>query len=333
MKENFIGGAFVVMSDTSKTDLEQMIGRGDIYEDEPIQISQTVVSGSEKDDIQIIEHENIPVVERGEQAARNIAKKIKEFRKNLIKINQRQEKIPITFGVENNLDICDVVKGFSSKVFKQLLSPKIKQIVQDVNRIDPTQWQEESSGVMKMAMTDLFKKFPSAKKFSLDPRGYLSAMEVGSVVGLDRDEQQIMNELALDPAWLDTVFAKIVPVIDNGVEVDDELRALVEEAGHKFSKLSGMHLQSKNPEAGSIQRFIHVANEWDLRNQILRVPELRDIFVKIFMKECNFKHNICLKPSWAEANPPFSDVVSTFLADNMDKRDGTSPTSITIHKP
>jgi len=114
-------------------------------------------------------------------------------------------------------------------------------------------------------------------------------------------------------------------------EIDLGLVSLVQEYAKRLCPLYAPSLSMM--EGKVMNRYLNVAFHGDLRNEIFKYPELKKAYVEVFMSYFEFKHNVCFKPTWAPDSAPFADVVATFIADLIDKRDGTEPGDVMIYHP
>ena len=164
----------------------------------------------------------------------------------------------------------------------------------------------------------------------LDNRAYESFAE-RIQPGVDPEIHYIMGELRLGVLFLEELFARLEDIPDDETEFEEDLILMVEECARRFATEASLQLSRKHAGAGIANRFLHVARDNDVRNDIYRIPVLKQVFVRVFMEELGLDHNVCFKSHNDPPSPPFTDVVATFLGDMMDRRDGTFPSAVMVN--
>lgn len=308
-----------------------------------LKTSQAIVGGSQKNNILLESHVMSPLDTSSPHISSELRKQVSSFARDIVELNWPWRKITITSGVANSIDASSMIWGFASKSLRKIIPWDTKMYIREFDWIGTKlklKWacNESIEDTIKRAsrdisfkvLWDLFQKWtPVSKRLKVDRRAYNSADE-RDMLGLWKDMRLILSEYGIWMELIDETYSLLVEMIWEKTEPTERIRELVRELATKYAEANIPHLQQRQVWWDHVQRFVSIDNNMDIRNIIFVNDELRNIFSETFLKVAWFKHNICLKPHWAKPSPPFGDVVATFLADEMDIRDWTSPTSVGI---
>jgi len=299
-----------------------------------LQTSQTIVSWEQKDDITIHSHNKVPF-----NWINSLRTHIQDFVKNCTELQGTMGKVPISCWVANSINPWRIVLDLRHKKFKQIIWGRTKRKLWELDKaiwlrsINPVrdvteQWLARDA--LFFALSDLFKKAPKSWRVSLDMRAYGSADEMDDL-WLGKDLRLFIWSHMLGIDLLNDVYWELSDVLAWMKEPSTELKTKIRELAFRYVDITRNQLSIWQSDKGFINRFISIDNEDDIRNMIFVLPELRELFCSTFISELWFSHNICIKPHWAKPSPPFGDVAATFVADMIDRQNGSSPSSASIN--
>lgn len=328
MAEVFYWGTFVVLPGSNH-----------------LQVSSTIIRWEQKDDIQVVESNKMIIALEGEQCYSELKRNSAECVSKVLALQWGEEAIHMTCGVANAVDSWTVLKGVVPHVKTLPNSPftennlELYELLQDNPMwgliiwegwrvVTPEDFLREMLG---WVLRDIFEGWPRNNMLEVDLRYY----DVGyrAREALQRsDYEWVKNADAF--FWVDDVnyLRRLLPKIVNsdGVlprEVINIVRKIAIKSASIFSQ------QYKEDWHGNVvgSRFSRAPYEEYIVNEVFKDPYLKKIYVETLMEKIWISHNVCFKPNWEKSNPPFADVVATFLADKMDKRDGTDPCDVWIN--
>lgn len=308
---------------------------------EDLQCSRAIISWVEKSDITIHEHTKVSFSNLQE-----LRWQVASFVQSIIELQPRWIKIPVSCGIANSLDATLLLWWFWDRWFRKVWSWKTKQLIASIpelevlrlqNNLSREQWDQLRGELSKKltfsALWDLFKSGNHfSKRLQVDKRWYGTADE-RDILDIGRDMRLMFSELLIGTELMDDIFHFLADedILKWKKSPTWEMKEKVSELAKRYAGIFQDQLSKRHIGGEYINRFINIGDENDIRNIIFIVPELRQIFSEVFLSELGFQHNVCIKPTWAKPSPPFGDVVATFLADMMDKRDGTRPSTASIN--
>ena len=270
-----------------------------------LKISMTILWGSNKQNIEIEQHKMSNILLEDENLPSKLKQEISDFVTDLLNIGEEGSEIHITCGSAESMNSLPIIK-----------------------RLDVGIWlwsfdERSYPMLLQSVISDLFHEATLPREnISINARGFYPADYAKKILKSENQWKLLQQDwLAQFRIICKEISADIIKVIQAKKNISDNLRegvqALAEHFANKRKKASESLWSYGSP------RFISLSEEQDVRNLILIVPELREIFWTFFLEEFWRENNICMKAYWEKSNPPFSDVEATYIADRLDSRSGT----------
>ncbi len=305
-----------------------------------LQSSQVIVWWEIKDDITIHwSPQRIPFKNIGE-----LRSQIWRFVQELVALQPKGMKVPISCWVWNTINAQSIVSQFWHRSLRKVIWWGTKAALMELKGEWKTQLIWPTSYVNRLkdwfsreaffhGLWDLFWNVPMNKRVIRDKRLYNTADEMDKL-WLWRDLRLLLWNYQIGIELINSIFSSIFDnpgLIPWEVQASEDLKDDVKKLAVEFARYAKDILVMGQSDKWYANRFISIDNKEDIRNLIFAVVELREIFCKTYLGELWFTHNVCMKPTWATPTPPFWDVAATFIADMIDERDGTLPSTASVN--